>query len=73
LRQGELSLRIDIEKVFDFYRDNAKLIKALVGLRDPSALRVIELVSIANEDSANEQALVDVCLCIEEFRRCLLQ
>lgn len=69
---GNLSLRIDVERAFTFYRQNLRLVRAMVALRDPAALRVVELVGIANQHPEDEQNLVNACLCIEEWRRCML-
>jgi hypothetical protein len=73
LTRGNLSLSIDVERVFQFYLDNAKLLRVLVSLRDPTAMHIGNLVRIANEAPGDEQKIVDACLAIEEFRRCLLQ
>jgi hypothetical protein len=49
-----------------------KLLNVLVALQDPPALRVRDLVEIATADPSEEN-LVNACLAIEEFRRCLYQ
>jgi hypothetical protein len=72
LTRGNLNLQIDVERVFDFYSNNMKLLKALAALQDRPALRVQELVEIATADPTEEN-LVNACLAIEEFRRCLYQ
>lgn len=72
MRQGNLSLKIDVERAFAFYRQNLRLVRAMVALRDPAALRIVELVGVANQYPDDEQNLVNACLGIEEWRRCLL-
>jgi hypothetical protein len=72
LTRGNLNLHIDVERVFDFYSNNMKLLKALISLEDRPALIIRDLVRIAIADPSEEN-LVNACLAIEEFRRCLQQ
>jgi hypothetical protein len=72
LTRGNLNLHIDVERAFDFYSSSLRLLNVLVALQDRPALRVRHLVEIATADPSEEN-LVNACLAIEEFRRCLYQ